>query len=109
MNYTIPSEHLFLRGSQALRQFMTDLALQPELRRRYKEDPASVVNATPGMSTEEKFALTLNHPSPIYRIMSGTQQAIANGEGLTPEEIAGSVTQGARTAAPFVVSVIVLI
>jgi len=108
MNYTIPSEHLFLRGSQALRQFMTDLALQPELRRQYKEDPASVVNALPDMSAEENFALTLNHPSPIFKVMSATRQAIENGEELTREEIAGSVSQGVgMAAAPLIIIVIV--
>ncbi|KAJ7469060.1 hypothetical protein FB451DRAFT_965156, partial [Mycena latifolia] len=78
-HHTIPREQLCLRGSRALRRFMADLALQPELRQWYKEDPASVVNAIAGMSAEEKFALTLHHPGPIFTLMRGTPEAIANG------------------------------
>ncbi|KAG6898439.1 hypothetical protein C0995_009746 [Termitomyces sp. Mi166 len=93
-NYTIPGDKLFLRGSQALRQFMVDLALQPVLRKRYEEDPASVVDALPGVTPEEKFALTLHHPAAVIRVMQGTREAITNKEVLTREEIAQGLARG---------------
>ncbi|KAG6859975.1 hypothetical protein C0995_001077 [Termitomyces sp. Mi166 len=93
-NYIIPNDKLFLRGSQALRQFIVDLALQPALRERYKEDPASVVDALPGVAPEEKFALTLYHPAAVMRVMQGTREAITNKEVLTREEIAQGLTRG---------------
>ncbi|OCB86575.1 tetrapyrrole methylase [Sanghuangporus baumii] len=87
-NHTIPNDHQFLRGSRPLRQLMVDLALQPGLRNRYKADPASVLDAIPGMSAEEKFALTLNHAAPIFKVMRASR---ADGEAPTLDEIAGTV------------------
>ncbi|KAL0580723.1 hypothetical protein V5O48_001281 [Marasmius crinis-equi] len=79
-----PSDHKMLEASTAIRQFMTDLALQPDLLDRYMTDPGAVVDTIPGLSPTEKFALRLNEPGPVQAVMRTT----AGRERLTIEEIA---------------------
>ncbi|KAF4568116.1 hypothetical protein EYR40_010489 [Pleurotus pulmonarius] len=107
--HTIPPRQLFLRSSEAMNQFMKDLALKPDLRERYKEDPASVVNVIDGLTPEEKFALSLRHPSPVYRVMRATREGIQTREGLAVEELAETVNQDATIPIICVFGVLVIV
>ncbi|PBK83921.1 tetrapyrrole methylase [Armillaria gallica] len=89
-DYTPPPDHMILRASPAIRQFMTDLALNPGLRDRYKADPVAVLDATPDLSTQEKFALSFDKPGPVYTVMRATPAAIASGQEPTFDDIAGA-------------------
>ena len=89
-SHVIPADYRVLHASSAMKKFMTDLALSPSLLAQYKADPAAVLDATPGLSVKEKFALSLNKPGPIHAIMRATPTTIASGQEPSLDEIAGS-------------------
>ncbi|GAW04084.1 uroporphyrin-iii c tetrapyrrole (corrin porphyrin) methyltransferase [Lentinula edodes] len=90
-NHNIPVEHVELRASAAVRKFMIDLALKPDLQDRYKKDPVAVTNAIPELTAEERFALGLGKPGPVSVIMRATKSDLAAGNFPTSETIADSV------------------
>ncbi|KAL0580844.1 hypothetical protein V5O48_001136 [Marasmius crinis-equi] len=79
-----PVDYKKLEASPAIRRFMTDLALRPDLLERYKADPSEAVDVIPGLSPAERFALRLNKPGPLEAVMRSN----AGSERLTLEEIA---------------------
>lgn len=90
-SHVTPADYTVLHASSAMKKFMTDLALTPSLLAQYKADPAAVLDATPGLSVKEKFALSFDKPGPVFGIMRATPTAVAGGQELTLDEIAGSV------------------
>ncbi|KAJ3882858.1 tetrapyrrole methylase [Lentinula edodes] len=90
-NHNIPVDHVELRASAAVRKFMIDLALKPDLQDRYKKDPVAVTNAIPELTAEERFALGLGKPGPVSVIMRATKSDLAAGNFPTSETIADSV------------------
>ncbi|KAF8830752.1 hypothetical protein HHX47_DHR2001026 [Lentinula edodes] len=90
-NHNTPVDHAELRASAAVRKFMIDLALKPDLQDRYKKDPVAVTNAIPELTAEERFALGLGKPGPVSVIMRATKSDLAAGNFPTSETIADSV------------------
>lgn len=90
-SHVTPADHTVLCASSAVKRFMTDLALSPSLLAQYKADPVAVLDATPGLSAKEKFALSFDKPGPVYSVMRATPSAVASGQEVTLDEIAGSV------------------
>lgn len=102
-NHTLPSGHQPLRASPALSQFLADLALQPGLRKQYEADHASVLEKIPGLSAEEKHALTSHDPLLIYKVMRArwTSGKMPTLDGIA--ESAHSLTQVDDAAAQAIV------
>ncbi|KAI6042262.1 tetrapyrrole methylase [Pisolithus marmoratus] len=90
-SHVTPTDHTVLHASSTIKKFLTDLALSPSLLARYKADPVAVLDATPGLSAKEKFALSFGKPGPVYSVMRATPSAVASGQEVTLDEIAGSV------------------
>ncbi|KAG6329778.1 hypothetical protein ID866_9310 [Astraeus odoratus] len=68
-SHTPPENVVKLQGSPVIRQFMLDLALDPSLLARYKDNPAAVVDTIAGLPEEEKLSLKLNKPGPVLATM----------------------------------------
>lgn len=106
-HHTPPDDYEVLRASPAIRRFTEDLALKPDLRSRYKEDPLSVLDAIPGLTSQEKFALSFDKPGPVYKVMRATPAAIAAGQEHSLDEIAGSADSESPGALATTIVVIV--
>ncbi|OAX42038.1 tetrapyrrole methylase [Rhizopogon vinicolor AM-OR11-026] len=55
--HVAPECHKKLHMSDAMKKFMTDLALKPKFLEEYKLDPVAVVESVQGLSDQEKFGL----------------------------------------------------
>ncbi|KAF9263752.1 tetrapyrrole methylase [Marasmius fiardii PR-910] len=68
-NHLPPLDYNTLRASPAVRQFMTDLALRPDVLNLYQADPMVLVDEIPGLTPSEKSALRSGDPGPVYELM----------------------------------------
>ncbi|KAG6331857.1 hypothetical protein ID866_7233 [Astraeus odoratus] len=83
-----------LQASPAIRQFMTDLALNPNLLAQYKANSAAVVDSIPELSELEKLALKLDQPGPIYAIMRSNPAVTSCGEEINFDKFANAPNEG---------------
>nr|7TWK_A Chain A, MroMA1 [Mycena rosella]7TWK_C Chain C, MroMA1 [Mycena rosella] len=85
----VPSqEKAVVHASRAMQSLMVDLALRPALLEQYKADPVAFANTRNGLTAQEKFALGLKKPGPIFVVMRQLPSAIASGQEPSQEEIA---------------------
>lgn len=94
-HHTPAARHQVLRASPAIRKFMEDLALKSDLRDRYKADPHTVLDAIPGLTSQEKIALGFGKPGPVYKVMRATGRETADGQEHVPHDLTTTDEPGA--------------
>ena len=103
--YVVPETHKVAHASPALKSFLFDLALKPQLLEEYKGNPDAVVERADGLSAIEKYGLTLNKPGAIYALMRSTPHDIAAGRVLSEAELA----KAEMTTDPIIIIVAVVV
>lgn len=81
-SHVAPDDFKVLHASAAMRRLMADLALNPELLSKFKSNPQTVIDATEGLTGQEKAALGLNKAGAVYGVMKATKSDIANNRAL---------------------------
>ncbi|KAG8701579.1 hypothetical protein FRC09_005260 [Ceratobasidium sp. 395] len=82
-----PDTQLLLRASPAMKQFMVDLALKPNILRSYKADPSSVLEGVEGLTVVERVALKLGTSCAVHVVMHGTRADVISGRELTVKDL----------------------
>ncbi|KAG9078621.1 hypothetical protein FRC06_008277 [Ceratobasidium sp. 370] len=86
----IPEAEKVLRKSPAMREFMTNLALNHKLLRRYLADAPTVVEEAQGLTHIEKFALRRLSAPAVRTVMWASPVDTESGREPTEEEVEAS-------------------
>ncbi|QRV91820.1 tetrapyrrole (Corrin/Porphyrin) methylases [Ceratobasidium sp. AG-Ba] len=89
-HHVIPETYKSLRASSAMKKFMIDLSLDPNLKERYNsgtEARQAMLNGVVGLTDRERFALRMGQAGPIAAIMLRTSDLEPTEEEL--ERIGG--------------------
>nr|P9WEM9.1 RecName: Full=Methyltransferase/ribosomally synthesized type I borosin cyclic peptide precursor pocMA; AltName: Full=Type I borosin cyclic peptide biosynthesis cluster protein MA; Contains: RecName: Full=N-methyltranferase pocM; Contains: RecName: Full=Ribosomally synthesized type I borosin core peptide; Flags: Precursor [Porodaedalea chrysoloma] len=93
--YAAPKDHKILHASRSMKKLMTDLALNPKLLEKYRANTKAVVEATEGLSAQEKAALNMDLAGPVHAVMKATPSDITDGREMSVDAVASATEPSA--------------